>query len=78
VLIVTSPIGALELRRTDPTGRIVEEQLFNPASVIFLAVVLMYADFWSLKSFGVAQKISPSQYSLTFVRGVEPETISQH
>jgi hypothetical protein len=75
VLIATCPIGARELRSTEPAGRTDAAQLRNPAFEIVLDVRAIVCTESPLRSAGVTHGISPSQYSGTDVFGVAPEMI---
>ena len=68
-------MGALELKSTEPAGRMVAPQLRSPASEMVRGVRAIVAVPNSLKSLGVAQGIPPSQNSATPVLGVAPEMI---
>src|SRR3712207_1017213 len=77
VFMATWPIGARELRSTEPAGKTFAEQLASPVAVSFRDVVSMNGPSRTLRSAGVAQSMSPSQKSGTELFGVAPDTISQ-
>jgi hypothetical protein len=59
--MATCPMGARELNSTERTGSTLAAQLCKPAAVSFRGVSEMSAPSNSLKSFGVAQQMSPPQ-----------------
>jgi len=67
VVMAMWPIGALELSNNEFFGNGVVEQLLRPKAVIFSGASEIYFDFIRLRSFGVNQFISPSQYSTLMV-----------
>src|ERR1700733_6212291 len=74
-LRATCPIGARELKRTDPGGSTSALQLANPNGVIVRTVLSKYGPDNSLRSFGVTQAMSPSQNAGFDVAGEAPLTI---
>src|SRR4051812_18898205 len=71
-------MGARELNSTEPAGSTSAAHEAKPAAVILRGVSEMVAHPSSLRSFGVAQEMSPPQYSGTDVLGVAPDTMVQH
>lgn len=68
-VIAVYPIGARDENSTVPFGRIVADELFNPAAVIFLAPRDIYLSLKLDKSSGVIQGMLPLK-TLAFVLAV--------
>lgn len=68
-------MGALLEYKTVPLGISCADEDFNPSCVILRSPTDIYIDVYPLRSAGVSQDISPSQYATIFVLGVPPPTI---